>query len=179
MSAFVFKGKDEGRVIRLCWVMCGILVALDQATKALAENCAQLVAGKPIVIIPGLFNLVLINNTGAAWGILSGRNMILLIISCAVLALMLFFMKAITEGWPERYFGLFSVLSGIIGNSIDRASRKSVVDFLDFYVTSHHWPAFNVADSAICVGVFILVLSFMLRPTALSDGGLVQPRLGK
>ena len=180
MSSFVFKGRDERRILRICWLLCGTLIVLDQITKALVANCAHLAAGKPIIVVPGLFNLVLVNNTGAAWGILYGRNMILLLISCAVLALMLLFRNAVTEGWPERYYGLFCVIAGIVGNSIDRAARKAVVDFLDFYLGSWpHWPAFNVADSAICVGVFILVASFMLRPTAISDGGIVQPRLGK
>ena len=178
MSMFLFRGKDEGRTFRACWILCGVIVALDQATKALAGNCGQLLSGKPIVILPGFFNFVLVSNTGAAWGILSGRNMALLFISCVVVVVMLMFHRLVTEGWPERYYALFLVLSGIIGNSIDRAIRKSVVDFLDFHAWAWHWPAFNVADSAICVGVFVLVVSFMLRPAA-SPGGVVQPRMGK
>ena len=59
---------------------------------------------------------------------------------------------------------LFMVVSGILGNSIDRLWRHEVVDFLDCYIGDKHWPAFNVADSAICVGIGIYILSLMLRP---------------
>ena len=58
----------------------------------------------------------------------------------------------------------FSAISGVAGNSIDRVWRGEVVDFLDCYIKNHHWPAFNIADCAICVGIFIYMVSVLLRP---------------
>ena len=72
--------------------------------------------------------------------------------------------KRLTEGYPERYYAMGMIVSGIIGNSIDRIWRGAVVDFLDFHIAGHHWPAFNIADSAICVGVGIYLISSFKRP---------------
>ena len=94
-----------------------------------------------------------------------GNNLILLTIAVAALVVFSIFFKAITEWYPERVIGFFMVISGIIGNSIDRIIRGSVVDFLDFFYRNHHWPSFNVADSAICVGVTIIIISSLFRKT--------------
>jgi signal peptidase II len=76
-----------------------------------------------------------------------------------------FFFRAITEGWLERYYAVALVLGGVLGNSTDRIWRSGkVVDFLDFNLGFMRWPSFNVADSAICIGVAVFVLSSFLRP---------------
>jgi len=152
----------EKKLIAWCLFLAGFLLILDQATKIIAEN--RLTLGERIPIIPDFFNLTLITNKGAAWGILHGYAWLLLIIGAVVIGASIFFMRWLTEGWQERYFALFIVLSGVIGNSIDRIWRGEVIDFLDFYIKSWHWPAFNVADSAICVGVTIFFLSVFFRP---------------
>ena len=116
------------------------------------------------VVIPGFFNLTYVTNTGAAWGILSGRYWLLLTISAAVFIAALWFLRYLTEGWKERYFAVLLILSGILGNCIDRVCRGAVVDFLQFYIGKYVWPSFNVADSCICIGVFIYILSTLIRP---------------
>ena len=79
--------------------------------------------------------------------------------------LITFFLKQICEGWTERYYALLLVMSGIIGNSVDRIFRGAVVDFLRFHWQDKvEWPSFNIADSAICVGVFIFIISMLIRP---------------
>ena len=117
-----------------------------------------------LTVIPGFFNLTYVTNTGAAWGLLSGRYWLLLGISFAVFFAAVWFLRTLTESWPERYYAIFLVMSGILGNCIDRIFRGAVVDFLQFYIGKYYWPSFNVADSCICVGVFIYILSSLIRP---------------
>lgn len=139
-----------------------VFFILDQLTKYWVVKEIPFAARK--TVIPGFFNLTYITNTGAAWGILSGRYWLLLTISGTVFAAAFFFLRALTDSWKERYYAIFLVMSGIVGNSADRIFRGAVVDFLQFYVDRYAWPSFNVADSCICVGVFIYVLSTLLRP---------------
>ncbi len=157
-----FGSKGERRILFVSIAVCAILLLLDQVTKHLVIHYIGF--GERIEIIPGLFNLTYITNRGAAWGILSGQRWLLLGFGLAVLASAILAMRWFTEGWNERYIALFMVVSGILGNSIDRLWRHEVVDFLDCYIGDKHWPAFNVADSAICVGIGIYILSLMLRP---------------
>ena len=156
------KTKEEKKLFHKCGIIFFILVVLDQLTKYLIVANSELIY-KPLVVIPGLFNIVSVRNTGAAWGMFHGNNVILLFIASIAFCVLIIFFRSITEMCPERYIALSLVLSGIVGNSIDRLFRHSVVDFLDFCIGSYHWPAFNVADSAICIGVCILVISFLFR----------------
>ena len=120
--------------------------------------------GKMIPVIPGFFSLTHITNPGAAWGILAGRAWLLLAISIAAFAAIVFFLRHLSENYPERIFALLAVCSGIAGNCTDRIFRGEVVDFLLFYIGRYHWPAFNVADICISCGVFVFVLSSLFRP---------------
>lgn len=157
------NSDSEKKVLRLCIAIIAGLVVLDHATKLLVVHYIPL--GDTITVIPGLFNLVFVLNPGAAWGILAGQGWILFIVSMVVLVAIIMYIRNLTEGWPERYIALSMIISGIIGNSVDRVWRQAVVDFLDFHVgASYHWPAFNVADSAITIGVTIYILSSFLRP---------------
>ena len=146
-------------------MIMGILVVIDQITKYLVVINKESLHSNPIELITGFFNLVYVRNTGAAWGMFHGNNLILLIIAVIALVVFSIFFKAITEWYPERVVGFFMVISGIIGNSIDRVFRGSVVDFLDFFYNTYHWPSFNVADSAICVGVILIIISSLFRET--------------
>jgi signal peptidase II len=151
---------SEKRVLRACAAAFASLILLDQYSKVLAES--HLGAGA-VKILP-FFNLVHVRNTGCAWGMMSSSGGLLLLISALAFILTVVYIRKLSEGWPERYFALTLVLAGIAGNSIDRIWRGSVVDFLDFHAGGHHWPAFNVADSAICVGVAVFIISTWLRP---------------
>ena len=82
-----------------------------------------------------------------------------------VLAAAVFFLRQLSDGWIERYFAIFTVISGILGNSIDRIWRGAVVDFISLhYHEVYHYPIFNIADCAICVGIGVFLLSSLLRP---------------
>ena len=145
-----------------------MLVVLDQATKALIERSVD---SLPVSIVPGFFDIVSVSNTGAAWGMLREQRWLLLVVAIVFLVVIVLYLKRLTEGWPERYYSMGMIIAGIIGNSIDRIWRGAVVDFLDFQVAGHHWPAFNVADSAICVGVGIYLISSFKRPAGQAGKG--------
>jgi signal peptidase II len=148
------------------WPTVGMLVilALDQATKLVILRNARLAVGE-IEVVPGFFYLVCVHNPGAAWGILGGHTMVLAVISAAVFAYIYGRFSWFTEGWSERGFAATLICGGILGNLGDRLFRGAgVVDFLSFRYGPHEWPAFNVADSGICVGVGIYVVSSFLRP---------------
>ena len=166
------NSREEKSLIIKCMVLTGAALILDQVTKALIEKYIT----NPVPVIPGLFNIVRVGNSGAAWGILEGRLWLLLGISLGFLLFVIFSFRKLTEGWPERFYALALVVSGIFGNSIDRIWRNGrVVDFLDFYIGKIHWPSFNVADSAICIGVGIYILSSLMRPQP--EEKAIQPEL--
>jgi len=157
-----FVPMEERRTFVLALLTGLVFLVLDQLTKYWVA--AEIPFGARQTVIPGFFNLTYVTNTGAAWGILSGRYWLLLSISAAVFCAAIWYLRFLTEGWKERYFAIFLVMSGILGNSIDRVFRGAVVDFLQFYIGKYVWPSFNVADSCICVGVFIYILSSLFRP---------------
>ena len=144
-------------------VLFVILIIADQLTKYFIVINSHSLYSCPITIIPCCLNIVTVRNTGAAWGMFHDNNAVLLTVAVFALVIFAVFFRAITEWYPERVIGFFMIVSGIAGNSLDRILRGSVVDFLDVYFNNWHWPAFNVADSAICVGVAIIILSTIFR----------------
>ena len=142
------------------------IVALDQATKAYIMLTMYL--HESIPIIPGFFNLTYIRNPGAAFGIFASsssafRTVFFVITSLFALGLLgTIFYRLRSEDW-WGHLTIASIFGGAIGNLIDRLRFGEVVDFLDFYVGGYHWPAFNVADSAITVGVISLLILFAME----------------
>lgn len=141
-----------------------VLIGLDQLTKALVKQ--SIAYGTSIEITP-FFNLCHVVNTGAAFSFLGeagGWQLYFFVgfalVICAVVLKMLY--QHSREFWLPAC--LSAVLAGAIGNVIDRVFLGHVVDFLDFHLAGHHWPAFNVADIAICVGaVGVIVLEFLRK----------------
>ena len=155
------ESKEEKKLLIYCISLTGLVLLSDQITKAIVEKYLD----HPIKVIPGFFSLVKVRNPGAAWGMLPGQRWPLLAISIVFSLGVIFFFRYLTEGWRERYYATALVLGGTLGNSIDRIWRGGyVVDFLDFFVGKYHWPVFNIADSAICIGVGIFVISYWKRP---------------
>ncbi len=139
---------------------CLLVVILDQLTKLLAVQ--ELFLGRPVPVIEGVFNFTLVYNPGAAFGMFgdledSWRRIILGGVSIIALVVVLRFMKHEAKGDPISQYALTAILAGAVGNLIDRFRLDAVVDFLDFYLAQSHFPAFNVADSAISCGVAILI----------------------
>ena len=141
----------------LALVALSILV-LDQLSKALV--LAHLPLGASVPVIPGFFNLTHVHNPGGAFGFLAGmssqaRAAVFIFASLAAAALILWIYVQTPADQRLLAFGLALVFGGAIGNLIDRVRFGVVVDFLDLFIGDLHWPAFNVADSAITVGVLI------------------------
>ena len=119
-------------------------------------------------IIPGFFNLVYVTNTGAAFGFLAGSKTMLrqaFFVAVAIVALIIivFAYGQLKRQGKIFVYALGFIAGGAVGNLIDRLRFGSVVDFLDFYLGSHHWPAFNAADSAITIGVGLFLLGTLLQ----------------
>jgi len=141
----------------LILLLAFIVLMFDQATK-LWVRTAFVYGGEPQVV-SGFFNLVHVRNTGAAWGMLGGHQLVLIVLSIVVLLFLAVFHRRFLNPTLDHRIALGLMIGGILGNLIDRIRLGWVVDFLDFHITGHHWPAFNVADSAICIAVGLYLLS--------------------
>lgn len=154
-----FKINSHMKIFSL--VGASVLV-LDQITKLVVT--AVLAPYEIVEAVPGFFNLVYYRNPGAAFGILnrSGFSGKLILIGISIGALVL--IASMVRGSKDRLYtyALSLIAGGAAGNLVDRIRQGSVVDFLDFHLSGHHWPAFNVADSAISVGVGLALLSFFI-----------------
>jgi signal peptidase II len=143
-----------------------IVVILDQLTKWAIVN--NLRVHESIPILAGFFNLVHVRNRGMAFGLMNrpGNDLSFYFLTAAslfaVAFLFVWFYRMKEEDWRVS-LGLSLVLGGAIGNLIDRLRFREVVDFLDLYFGHYHWPAFNVADSAITVGTVWLAISLILQ----------------
>ncbi|NLB56223.1 MAG: signal peptidase II [Lentisphaerae bacterium] len=136
-----------------------VICSLDQWTKLLVRSSFAL--HQSLEVIPGFFNLTYVRNPGAVWGILKGWSIILILISFIAIFLFVSFYRSIVKLNKYYRIALGLMLGGIIGNLIDRIRLGWVTDFLDFHLAGWHWPAFNIADSAICIGAFLyVILSF-------------------
>ncbi|MEW6184577.1 MAG: signal peptidase II [Thermodesulfobacteriota bacterium] len=140
-----------------------VVFILDMITKAYIVSHFPLYSSRPV--ISGFFNLVHIQNKGVAFGILGGsapawRDILLLLFPVAAMVGILIF----TFGYSQQKAGILLALGGILGgaqgNLVDRMRFGGVVDFLDFFIGTYHWPAFNVADSAISLGVIYLLFRY-------------------
>ncbi|MGH7783479.1 MAG: signal peptidase II, partial [Candidatus Binatia bacterium] len=140
------------------------IVATDQTTKYIIDRTMPL--NHSVSLIDNVFSLTYIRNTGAAFGIFAGssagfRLPFLVLVSVAAIGFILMMLKRLRNGETGLIMALAFILGGAIGNLIDRIVYGEVIDFLDVYWSSYHWPAFNVADSFITVGVAITVYYLM------------------
>ncbi|PKN32917.1 MAG: signal peptidase II [Deltaproteobacteria bacterium HGW-Deltaproteobacteria-19] len=148
-----------------------LLVLADQITKAWVTATMNL--HESIPVIPGLFSITYVRNPGAAFGFLAGASptlRLVFFVAVTLLAIGLILYSLFKAGFIQASWRapLVLILSGALGNLVDRVRFGEVVDFLDIYVGSAHWPAFNVADSAITVGAVLLtVLAFRSEKNAI------------
>jgi signal peptidase II len=148
-------------IVALC------VVVADQLTKYWILSNFSLYETR--AVIPGFFNLVNIRNTGAAFGLFAGnesgwRTLFFGTIALIAVFAIIFLFKHYRQRGSLYVYALSCIAGGAIGNLIDRVRFGAVVDFLDFYVGQYHWPAFNVADSAIVVGVGLFLLGNFIHP---------------
>lgn len=149
----------------LYFVIAAVVIIGDQLTKIWIVNNFQLYEVREVV--PSFFNLIYVVNTGAAFSAFANvdspwRHYFFVGIACLACVLLTYMTYTVRKEPILFMVSLALIVGGAIGNLIDRLNYGHVVDFLDVYVGSYHWPAFNVADSAICVGaVLYILLGFM------------------
>lgn len=150
-----------------------LVIALDQLTKIYIDRVMDLHTS--ITVIPNFFNITYMRNKGAAFSFLSNFNYrIPFFILVSVIAILVI-LSVVYRLRPDQKFAVVSlalIFSGALGNLIDRVRMGEVIDFLDAHWYEHHWPAFNVADSAICVGVFLLAIDMYLEEKRQKKQGL-------
>ena len=142
------------------------VVALDQISKiVLAYNIPKYAS---VPVIKGFFNLVHVRNRGMAFGLMNRpghgfKFYFLIAATLGAIVLLLFWFRKMKDEDHNITIGISLILGGAVGNLIDRIRLGEVIDFLDFYVGSYHWPAFNVADAAITIGIFWLAVNTLFR----------------
>ncbi len=142
------------------WLWITLLViVLDQATKIAAEQ--YLVFHQPVPLMP-LFNFTLVYNEGAAFSFLSDaggwQRWFFILLSLSISVVLVFWLRKLKPQQKLQTVSIALILGGAIGNLIDRSLYGHVIDFIDVYYDIHHWPAFNIADSAIFVGALLLII---------------------
>ncbi len=146
--------------MRLGLWIAGLVLVLDQATKLLAEFWLE--PYQPVSVLPVL-NLMLAYNPGAAFSLLADQpgwqRWFFVVLALGVSVYLLWWLRTLPPGRRVEACGLGLLLGGAIGNVIDRLWLGAVIDFIDVHYAGWHWPAFNVADSAISVGVGLLLVS--------------------
>jgi len=155
----------KNKYVKLAYIS-GIVVIADQLTKWAVIKLITLY--DMVVVIPGFFNLVHIQNTGGAFGMFAGQQnffqrFIFLAVTIVAICLIVYLYKNTPEEYPILSFGFSLIFGGAIGNMIDRIRFGRVTDFLDIYIGNLHWPAFNIADSAITVGMIIFGFYIIFR----------------
>ena len=148
-------------------LIAGGVVILDRLTKWLVSQ--KITLHDSVDVIPGVFRLTHVQNQGAAFGLFSEspsefKVAMLILFSVAALAVVSALLWKNGNAMNTTAIALSLVAGGAMGNLWDRVASGRVIDFLDFYLGSHHWPAFNVADSAIVVGALLLLSEIFLAP---------------
>jgi len=149
---------------RILLVVSALVLVLDQATKLYIDRSMALHSS--FAVIENFFNITYLRNKGAAFGILANsayRLPFFLLVSAVAVCVIFVVIKKLREDQRLAASSLSLIFSGALGNLIDRVRMGEVIDFLDAHWYDHHWPAFNIADSAICVGVFLLAIDMFLE----------------
>jgi signal peptidase II len=156
---------------KLRWLWLSVLViALDLGTKALAT--AMLTYAEPVAVMP-MFNLTLLHNTGAAFSFLAGadgwQRWFFVALAAVVSVVLVIWLKNLKREETWTAIAIALILGGAIGNVYDRVVHGYVVDFLHVYWQNWHFPAFNIADTAITIGAGMMILDIFRKPATDGD----------
>ncbi len=157
----------RGKLLRIAYGGLSLTVlGLDQLTKALITD--GMAAYSSVAVIPGLFQLTLVWNRGGLFGLCRGlpdpyRTVLFTAVPILAIGIILLFQYRTALADRIAQTGLALILGGAVGNLTDRIRLGHVIDFLDVFVGEYHWPAFNIADSAICVGVSLLLIDLIFK----------------
>lgn len=152
--------------------VAALVLALDQATKWLIRS--RMALYDSIAVFESFFHITHLQNPGAAFGLLADahpwvRMPLLLTVGVIAVTVLTFFVRRVDERRVLLLAGLGAIVGGAFGNLIDRLAFGAVTDFLDFHLRGYHWPAFNVADSGITVGMGILIAYSLFAPDGLGE----------
>jgi signal peptidase II (EC:3.4.23.36). Aspartic peptidase. MEROPS family A08 len=150
-----------GEMKMIYYVIALFVIAIDQISKWLIVKNMEL--GTSIPIIDNVLYITSHRNRGAAWGILENKMWFFYIITVVFVAFIVFYMKKYAKTDKLLGISLGLILGGAIGNFIDRVSRQEVVDFIHVYIFSYNYPVFNIADSALCIGVVLIIIQTLLE----------------
>jgi len=147
-----------------------VVVILDQLSKWIISTSLSFY--EEIQIIPGFFNLIYIHNPGGAFGVFAKsqgnlQSILFILIALAAMGLVLYLYKKTPPEYPVLSCGFALIFGGALGNMIDRFRLGEVIDFIDIYIGHYHWPAFNIADSAISIGMVIFGFYILFRKVEL------------
>lgn len=141
-----------------------LIIIVDQASKLIIQSLFKTEPFKVIPIIRNFFDIRYVENRGAVWGILSHTNSdlipkVITVLNVLALFVVLYFFLKIQASCTLELTSLSFVIGGALGNVFDRIYQGYVVDFIDVYIKTQHWPTFNIADSFISIGVCLLIIS--------------------
>jgi signal peptidase II len=142
------------------YLLALFVILLDQFTKWLIVS--KMNYGDSITIINNFLYITSHRNQGAAWGILQGQMWLFYVITLIVIVAIIYYIQKAARAKVLLGVSLGLMLGGAIGNFIDRVVRKEVVDFIHTYIFSYNFPVFNIADSALCIGVILLMIQMLL-----------------
>ena len=172
------SGNNRGALSRAqLWLFSTALVitALDQVVKRVVVNAMEM--GQAIDVVGSFVRLTRTSNTGGAFGLLRGRGNWFIVVSFVAALAIAALSRQIARGRRVERLAFGLILGGAVGNLIDRVRLGAVIDFIDIGGTGYRWPAFNVADSAITIGVTLLAVSLVFFGGA-SDGRKPEPDVG-
>lgn len=149
-------------------VLFAAVLLIDQVTKFAAA--AFLSLHQRMTIIPGFFHLTYVENSGAAWSMLEGKMWFFYIISVIALVAMVMFYRNQDQDNAWIQMALVLMIAGTAGNFIDRLCFQYVRDFLDFIILGYDFPVFNIADSALCIGVFLIIADVFMENKRVMSG---------
>ncbi|WP_163536733.1 signal peptidase II [Gracilibacillus sp. YIM 98692] len=142
------------------YLIAAVVILLDQWTKWLVVRHMEI--GQSIEVIDSFVYLTSHRNPGAAWGILAGQMTFFYIITAVVIAFVVYYIQKYSKDSKILAIALAFILGGAVGNFIDRLFRKEVVDFFDVYIGTYDYPIFNIADSALVMGVIAILIATIL-----------------
>ncbi|AFJ01642.1 Lipoprotein signal peptidase [Methylophaga frappieri] len=151
-------------MLKYLWLSLTVFI-IDQISKTVMVNWLSLYETVPVM---PFFNLTLAHNTGAAFSFLAGaggwQRWFFVVLAVLVSLVLAVWMRRLSSADKVEAISLALIIGGAIGNVMDRLVYGYVVDFLDVYVGTYHWPAFNIADSAICIGAILLIMDSFRKP---------------
>lgn len=157
---------------RLLALISAVVLVLDQATKLYVDHRFRL--HESVTVLKDFFHFTYVRNKGAAFGIFADsavRIPFFITISLVAAIGILWYLRSVDNGQTLQVSALSLIFAGAVGNLIDRVRLGEVIDFIDVHWYQHHWPAFNVADSAITVGVALLLIELWREERAKKTGG--------